>query len=166
MSAAYADTPSFTFGGEKYIQKFEVKGRAPNAQIEFGLAGEPLKEWTKLVTLHSFTKNGNDATRAAATLANLVRERYKGAKYKVITNPKTSEAIIDFLIPVANSELMEFNVFKYTPAGGELVALQFARRVKLGEIDGEEFAEIRKRAIDEMASYEMTPVKVFFGKPQ
>src|SRR5689334_18266893 len=92
---AAADTPAFTFGGERYVQKFEVKGRAPNAQIEFGLASEPLEGWTKLVTLHAFAKNGNDAGRAAATLANLVRERYKGAKYRVVTNPKTAEAIID-----------------------------------------------------------------------
>lgn len=166
VSFAGADTPAFTFGGEKYLQKFEVKGRSPNAQIEFGLADETLAGWTRLVTLHSFRRNGNDPMRAAATLANLIRERHKGAKYKVITNPKTSEAIIDFLIPVPNSELMEFNVFKYAPAGNELVALQFARRVKLGEIDGAELREIRERAVAEMANYVMAPVKAFFGKPQ
>lgn len=146
------------------MQKFEVKGRSPNAQVEFGLADETLKGWTKLVTVHAFTNNGNDAMRAATTLANLIRERHKGAKYQVITNPKTSEAIIDFLIPVPNSDLMEFNVFKYAPAGNELVALQFAQRVKLFEIDGKELADIRKRALDEMANYEMAPVKAFFGK--
>ena len=56
-----------------------------------------------------------------------MRERYNGAKYKLITNPKTAEAIIDFLIAVPNSELMD--VFKYTPTGNDLVAMQFARRV-------------------------------------
>jgi hypothetical protein len=161
---AVADTPAFTFGGERYVQKFEVKGRAPNAQIEFGLANEPIEGWTKLLTLHSFTKNGNDAARAATVLANLIRERHKGARYRVITNPKTSEAIVDFLIPVPNSELMEFNVFKYAPAGNELVALQFAQRVKLGEIDADELRAIRARALDAMANYEMAPVKAFFGK--
>ena len=115
-SFANAGTATFKFGGEHFVQKFEVKGRAPNAQIEFGLAFEPLKEWTKLVTLHSFVNNGNDAKRAAASLANLVRERYKGAKYELITNAVTGEAIIDFLIPVPNSEFLEFNVFKYAPA--------------------------------------------------
>jgi hypothetical protein len=44
------------------------------------------------------------------------------------------------------------------------VALQFARRFKLGEIDGEELREIRQRAIAEMAQYEMKPVKAHFGK--
>ena len=112
----------------------------------------------------AFPQGGSDATRAAVNLANLVRERYKGAKYKVITNPKTQEAIIDFLIPVPNSELMEFNVFKYAPAGDALVALQFARRVKLGEIDAEELSAIRQRAIKEMAAYEMAPVRAYFGK--
>jgi hypothetical protein len=78
----------------------------------------------------------------------------------VIANPRTPEAIIDFLIPVPNSDLMEFNVFKYTPAGNALVALQFVRRVRLGEID----AEIRRRAINEMVQYEMGAVKAYFGK--
>lgn len=164
LFAHAAPGATLKFGGEDFVQKFEVKGRAPNAQVEFGLAAEPLKDWTKLVTLHSFVKNGKDAQRAAATLANLVRERYKGAKYRVITNTKTGEAIIDFLIPVPNSELMEFNVFKYAPAGDELVAFQFAQRVKLGEIDADELRGIRERAIGEVTNYDMGGVKAFFGK--
>jgi len=164
VSLAYAEAPAFDFGGERFVKKFDVPNLAPNAQVEFGLESETLKDWTKLVTIHSFTRNGNNAGAAAAKVANLIRERYKGAKYKVITNPKTAEAIIDFLIPVPNSELMEFNVFKYTPVGNELVALQFARRVKLGEIDAEELSGIRRRAVKEMAQYEMGPVKAYFGK--
>jgi hypothetical protein len=166
VSFAGAETSAFDFGGEHFIKKFEVPNLAPNAQIEFGLENETLKGWTKLVTIYSFPQGGNNAGAAAARLANLVRERYKGAKYKVITNPKTSEAIIDFLIAVPNSELMEFNVLKYTPAGNALVAMQFARRVKLGEIDAEELSDIRQRAIKEMAQYEMGPVKAYFGKAQ
>jgi hypothetical protein len=162
LTAASAQT--FRFGGEDYVQKFEVKGRAPNRQVEFGLPREPIEKWTRLVTVHYFTRNGNDATRAATVLANLVRDRYKGSKYKVINNPKTGEAIIDFLIPVPNTELMEFNVFKYAPTGNELVALQFAQRVKLGEIDGEDMRKLRDRAIQEMANYDMGPVKAFVGK--
>jgi hypothetical protein len=161
VSLAAADAPSFQFGGERFVKKFEA-GRAPNLRIEFGLETETLKDWTRLLTIHSFPQGDNDAERAAAKLANLIRERHKGTKYKVITNPNTSEAIINFLIAVPNSELMEFNVFKYTPAGNELVALQFAQRVKLGEIDAEELAGIRQRAIKEMAQYEMGPVKAYF----
>lgn len=164
VSFAGADAPSFQFGGERFVKKFEATGGAPNAQVEFGLENETLKDWTRLVTIHSFPQGGNDAMRAAANLANLIRQRHKGAKYTVITNPNTSETIIDFLIAVPNSELMEFNVFRYTPARNELVALQFARRVKLGEIDAEELSDIRQRAINEMAQYEMAPVKAYFGK--
>jgi hypothetical protein len=164
VSFAGAGVPAFDFGGEHFVKKFEAKVRAPNQQIEFGLENETLEGWTRLVTLHSFPQGGNDAGAAATRLANLVQERYKGAKYKVITNPKTQEAIIDFLIPVPSTDLMEFNVFKYAPAGNELVALQFARRVKLGEIDAEELSGIRQRAIKEMAAYEMAPVKAYFGK--
>jgi len=165
-SVANAATATFRFGGEDFVQKFEVKGRAPNAQIEFGLTNETLQGWTKLVTLHSFTTNGNNAPRAAAVLANLIRERHKGSKYEVITNAKTGEAIIDFLIPVPKSEQLEFNVFKYTPAGNELVAFQFAQRVTLGEVDAEELSKIRQSVLKEIGSYDMAPVKAFFGKGQ
>ena len=163
-SLSTANAQAFKFGGEEFVQKFEVKGRAPNRQVEFGLASESLERRTKLVTVHAFATNGNDAMRAAANLANLIRERHKGAKDAVINNPKTAEAIIDFLLPVPNSELMEFNVFKYAPAGNELVALQFAQRVKLGEIDATELRAIRERAIKEMADYEMSAVRAYFGK--
>jgi len=50
------------------------------------------------------------------------------------------------------------------PAGDGLVALQFARRVKLGEIDGQELSAIRQRALKEMTYYQMGPVKAYFGK--
>jgi hypothetical protein len=42
-------------------------------------------------------------------------------------------------------------------------SLQFARRVKLGEIDAEELSGIRQRAIKEMTDCEMGPVKAYFG---
>ena len=83
-----------------------------------------------------------------------------------ITNAKTGEAIIDFLIPVPKSEQLEFNVFKYTPAGNELVAFQFAQRVTLGEVDAEELSKIRQSVLKEIGSYDMAPVKAFFGKGQ
>ena len=41
---------------------------------------------------------------------------------------------------------------------------QFARRVKLGEIDADELRGIRERAIGEIAQYDMAPVKAFLGK--
>src|SRR5579884_3909200 len=89
---ATAQTPTFTFGGDSYVKKFEVQGRAPNAQIEFGLAGEPIENWTRLLTLHAFAQSGNDAGRAAANLAKAVRENYKDAPARVVTNPNTGEA--------------------------------------------------------------------------
>jgi hypothetical protein len=163
LSFASADTPTFKFGGENFVRKFDAS-KAPNSQVEFGLADETIEAWTRLVTVHAFPNGGNDAMRAAANLANLIKQRYPGAKYKVISNPKTSEAIIDFLLPVPKREMMEFNVFKYTPTENGLVALQFARRIKLGETDAEELSDIRQRAIREMADYEMGPVKAYLAK--
>jgi len=160
---AQADAPTFTFGGETYLKKFEVQGLAPNAQVEFGLATESLEGWTRLVTPHSFTQSGNDAGRAAAALANLVRESYKGAPLRLMTSAQSAEAIIDFLISAPNSDVMEFNVFKYAPAGDGLVAFQFARRIRFGEVDGAALREIRERAVSEIAQYDMAPVRAFFG---
>jgi hypothetical protein len=163
VSFASAEPATFDFDGERFVKKFDAS-KVPNAQVEFGLPAESIEAWTRLVTVHAFPNGGNDAMRAAANLANLIRQRYPTAKYKVINNPKTSEAIIDFLLPVPKSEMMEFNVFKYAPARDGLVALQFARRVKLGEVDADELSGIRQRAIKEMAAYEMGPVKAYFGK--
>jgi hypothetical protein len=161
---AHADAPTFVFGGETYVKKFEVQGTAPNAQVEFGLATESLEDWTRLVTLHSFTQSGNDPERAAAALANLVRENYKGAPLRLMASPQSTEAIIDFLISAPNSNVMELNVFKYARAGDGLVAFQFARRIKFGEVDGAALRDIRERAINEIAPYDMGPVRAFFGK--
>ena len=44
---------TFRFGGEQFVQKFDVKGIAPNRQVEFGLSNETLEGWTRLVTLSS-----------------------------------------------------------------------------------------------------------------
>jgi hypothetical protein len=163
VSFASAEPATFDFGGERFVKKFDAS-KAPNAQVEFGLPAESIEAWTRLVTVHAFPNGGNDAMRAAANLANLIRQRYPAAKYKVINNPKTFETIIDFLLPVPKSEMIEFNVFKYAPAGDGLVALQFARRVKLGDVGADELSGIRQRAIKEMAAYEMGPVKAYFGK--
>jgi hypothetical protein len=158
-----AETAAFTFGGERFVKKFEVRGLAPNQQVEFGLENETLEGWTSLVTLHSFVRSGNVPANAAANLANVLRQRYPGSPYKIATHPKTSETIIDFMIP-ANADVLEFNVFKYAPAGGELVALQFARRIKFRDMTRDEMAAIRQRALDEIADYEISAVKAYFGK--
>ncbi len=71
---------------------------------------------------------GNDAARAAANLAGLLHQRYPNAPYKITNNGDTSEVMIDFLLPMPESNQMEFNIFKYAPAGNGLVALQFGRR--------------------------------------
>ena len=53
LSSAQAQVPAFRFGGEQFVQKFDVKGIAPNRQVEFGLSNETLEGWTRLVALSS-----------------------------------------------------------------------------------------------------------------
>lgn len=163
-SLAAAETASVTFDGERFVKKHEVSGNPAAVMVEFGLEGESLPGWNKLVSLHSFPRGGNDAPRAAANLMKLVKDRYQDAPVQLLTNDKTSEAVIDFLISAPGSDVVEFNVFKYAPVGNEIIALQYARRFKRGEFDAKGFDALRQRAVDEMARYEMTPVRTYFRK--
>ena len=63
----------------------------------------------------------------------------------MIKNKDKGDAIIDFLTWAPDSDVMEFNVFKYARAeyGPGLVALQYAQRFKLGDMSVEQFRALR-----------------------
>ncbi len=158
-----AQTPAVEFLGQKFEKKFEG-GNPQNASrfVEFGLPPEPIKQWTKMVSYRHFPKSEPDTKKAATVLGQLVKQRDKDARLAIITNDKTQEAIIDFLI--GQGETMEFNVFKYTKApGGGLVATQYAIRFKLGEMDGGELKKIRTAAVNEMAKFDQSKAFAYFG---
>jgi hypothetical protein len=159
FSLAGAGTAIVDFGGERFVNQFEGPTKTGRL-VEFVRANETVKTWTKLVGFYSYPDLGNDATRGAAGLAQVLKQ--KNLKYQLINNPKTAEAIIDFLA-FAN-ETVEFNVFKYAPAAKGLVAAQYAYRFKLGELDADDVKALRKRAVDEMARFDMAPVKAHFAQ--
>jgi hypothetical protein len=163
---AGAQTSAVGFGGDTYVKKFEGSKSAPDIFVEFGLAPEPIEKWSKLFVFHSQPQSGNDPLRAATNLAKTVKAHNKDARFRIIENKTSREAIIDFLTSAPNSDIMEFNVFKFTRAvdGKGLVAAQFAFRFTLGEVDGNELSKIRQRAVADMARFDMAAVKDHFAK--
>ena len=60
---------------------------------------------------------------------------------------------------------MEFNVFKYAKAanGRGLVAIQYAQRVKLGELDVEGMRELREKSVQYMADTDIDRAREYFA---
>jgi hypothetical protein len=109
---------------------------------------------------------GDDPLAAVETVGKVVKETNKDANYAIVTNDKTGESIIDFLTWAPESEVMEFNVFKYARSadGRGLVAMQYAQHIKLGEIDVEGMRALRQRTVDEMATEDITQAQDYFAK--
>jgi hypothetical protein len=117
----------------------------------------------KLVTLHAFPQ-ARDVAAAAGALARTVRQRDASTKMRLIANDATGEAMLDFL--AFKGDLVEFNVFKYAPAanGRGVVAVQFARRFRLGELDAEVVKQLRQRAVNDMAGFDVSPARAAFAR--
>ncbi len=109
---------------------------------------------------------GDDPLEAVETVGKVVKETNKDANYAIVTNDETGESIIDFLTWAPESDVMEFNVFKYARSadGRGLVAMQYAQHIKLGEIDVEGMRALRKRAVDDMAAEDITQAQDYFAK--
>ena len=171
VSLARADTPSVEFDGEHYTLAFEDQATLPNGEAgdaiaEFTLAGETVNDWSKLFAFHAYPEMGDDPLAAVETVGKVVKETNKDANYAIVTNDKTGEAIIDFLTWAPESDVMEFNVFKYARAadGRGLVAMQYAQHIKLGEIDVEGMRALRQRTVDDMATEDITQAQDYFAK--
>jgi len=170
VALARADVPTVDFGGQRYQLDYEDDTKLPgerpgNGLAEFTLAGETVNDWTKLVAFHVYPNGGDDPALAAAALGKVVKEVNKDASFALLENPKSGDAIIDFLTWAPGSDIMEFNVFKYARAetGPGLVALQFAQRFKLGDLDVEDFRALRTRAVEEMARSDIGQARSYFA---
>lgn len=171
VSLARADTPAVVFGDDRYTLAFEDQATLPDGEMgdaiaEFTLPGESVDNWSKLFAFHAYPEMGDDPLAAVEAVGKVVKETNKDANYAIVTNDKTGEAIIDFLTWAPESEVMEFNVFKYARSadGRGLVAMQYAQHVKLGEIDVEGMRALRKRTVDDMATEDITPAQDYFAK--
>lgn len=161
--AAPASAQTAEFLGQKFEKKHEAgEPKGKPRLVEFGLAPEDIKQWTRLVAYRHYPHLKADTRQAAINHGQQVKARDKDARMEIITNDKTGEAIIDFLM--GEKDLIEFNVIKYTKApGGGLVSTQYAVRFRLGEMQAEELVKIRKAARGEMAKYDQKKVFGYFG---
>jgi hypothetical protein len=171
VSLARADTPAVVFGDDRYTLAFEDQATLPDGEAgdgiaEFTLPGESVDNWSKLFAFHGYPEMGNDPLAAVEAVGKVVKETNKDANYAIVTNDKTGEAIIDFLTWAPESDVMEFNVFKYARSadGRGLVAMQYAQHVKLGAIDVEGMRALRKRTVDDMATEDITQAQDYFAK--
>lgn len=169
--AIAADTASVEFGGERYTLNYEDEATLPNGQpgngvAEFTLPGETVNDWSKLFAFHSYPEMVADPVAAVEALGKAVKENNKDANYAIIANEKAGEAIIDFLTWAPESDVMEFNVFKYTRSadGRGLVAMQFAQHVKLGDIDVEGMRALRERSVGSMTETDIAQAQRFFAE--
>jgi hypothetical protein len=69
-----AQTPSVEFGGERYIKKKEASPSADESYVQFGLEGESLAGWTKLVTFHSLPHTDREPVAAASAMGKFIKK--------------------------------------------------------------------------------------------
>jgi hypothetical protein len=173
VSLARAETPSIEFAGERYTLNFEDQaqqedGSAGDALAEFTLPGETVNDWSKLFAFHAYPEMGDDPVAAVKMVGKAVKETNKDANFAIVENEETGEAIIDFLTWAPESDVMEFNVFKYARAadGRGLVAMQYAQHIKLGDLDVEGMRALRASSVQEMADTAMSEAQAYFARQQ
>ena len=118
VTCGLAETPIIDFSGQTYHLGHQDRAKLPNGRLgdgvaEFTLPGETVDDWTKLFAFHAYPEAGDDPALAAAALGKVVKAVNKDANFALTADPKTGEAIIDFLTWAPGSDVMEFNVFKY-----------------------------------------------------
>jgi hypothetical protein len=165
-TATLADEPRhLTFLGETYAVAHRDVRESGNSLIELIRAGDALESWRQLLAVHRFPDNAETPREAVLTFAGILRKIDPETRFGIVENPATGEAIIDFLAPPGSGEeTVELNAFKYArhPSGKGLVALQFARRFRLGEVTGSELRQTREAAVDAAAAFDMRAAHTLF----
>ncbi|MDH4983843.1 hypothetical protein [Hyphomicrobium sp. D-2] len=164
-----AEPLAVEFDGQHYTLNFEDQAALPdgsmgNALAEFTLKGETVENWSKLFAFYAYPQMGTDPAAAVEAVGKVVKETNPDANYAIdVSNEK--EAIIDFLTWAEGSEVMEFNVFRYTPAddGPGLIAMQYAQHINIDDMDVEAMRALRERAVREMAAMDMDAAQDYFA---
>ncbi|NWG86644.1 MAG: hypothetical protein HXY26_03885 [Hydrogenophilaceae bacterium] len=164
---AYAEDSAVSFDGQVFLKRFEAAQPNGDKLVEFVRDGEALENWTKLIGFRyqQLPRIDNDAKKAAAAMAQVVKATNPGAPAQVMVNDQ-NEAILDFLILSKDAKFMEFNLFKYAKSndGNAVVSFQFAYRFSPSSISPPEFSKSRITWINSAASYDMNQVQAAFGK--
>jgi hypothetical protein len=168
-SLALAETPAVEFGGQLYHLNFQHQdtmedGAQGDGLAEFTPEGETVNNWTNLFAYYVFPQSGDNPLSMVEAVGKAVKEANPDANYALYEENSADSAIIDFLTWAPGSDELEFNVFRYMPAeyGPGLIALQYAKRFKFGDLDVEGLRALRKRAVDEMAQADAGPARRYF----
>ena len=171
VALARAQTPSVEFDGQVFYLAYEdetglPKGPPGNGLAEFTLEGETLDNWSKMFAFHAYPSLMETPMQAASDLGKVLKQVNKDANFALTEDPKTGEAIVDFLTWAPGSDVMEFNVFKYARAanGPGLVAMQYAQRFKVDDFGVDDFRALRQRSVEEMAHTDVKPAREFFAE--
>lgn len=169
VALAHAAPEAVEFAGQRYTLNFADAATLPDGEpgeglAEFTLPGETVDNWSKLFAFHAYPEMEADPVAAVEAVGKAVKETNKDANYAIVANDKTGEAIIDFLTWAPESDVMEFNVFKYARAadGRGLVAMQYAQHIKLGETDVEGMRALRARMVADMAATDISQAQAYF----
>ena len=160
---AVAQESSINFDNETFTKLFKGRDQNGDKFLEFVRESESFKKWTKLIGLRHQKLPGiaNDPQKAAKGMARVVKMSNPDAQSRVIANPKTSEALIDFLTWPSDRKFMEFNVFRFvrSPDGNAVVSLQIAYRFTDTSAAGiNKFREIRKSWINKAVAFDMDKI--------
>lgn len=155
LTLAVAET-SLVFGGDRFVRKY-TSGNDKARLIEFVPPEESIEDWTQLIGYRAIFDSSQTAGQAAAAIAAVTTERYPAAKPRVRT--KGGEALVDFVIAPPNSDLVEFNVFKYARGhqGRGVLSFQYARRFR--GLDPEDVRVLGGRWVAEAAAFDMERVR-------
>jgi len=167
---AHAASPVVEFEGQRYTLSFEdhttlEDGQMGDAIAEFTLPGETVEDWSKLFAFYAYPQMGDDPAAAVEAVGRAVKEANKDANYAITIDDESGEAIIDFLTWAPESDVMEFNVFKYARAedGRGLIAMQFAQHVTIDGIDVEGMRALRQRAVKDMSDMDVEQAQKYFA---
>ena len=167
---AHAASPVVEFEDQRYTLSFEdhttlEDGQMGDAIAEFTLPGETVEDWSKLFAFYAYPQMGDDPAAAVEAVGRAVKEANKDANYAITIDDESGEAIIDFLTWAPESDVMEFNVFKYARAedGRGLIAMQFAQHVTIDGIDVEGMRALRQRAVKDMSDMDVEQAQKYFA---
>jgi hypothetical protein len=148
--------PPFVFRGEAFVQKY-ASGNDKARLVEFVPPNESLEGWTKLIGYRAIFDNPQSPAEAAAILAEIAQQRYAGAKPRV--SAKGAEAVVEFVAKAGDSDVVEFNVFKYAPGhdGRGIVSFQYAQRFR--GLHADAARALGARSVAEAAAFDMSRVR-------
>jgi hypothetical protein len=155
LAPAQAEAP-LVFGGAAFVRKYE-SGNDKARLVEFVPPGETLQNWTKLIGYRAIFDSRQSPAEAAAIVGALAEQRYAGAKPQVLI--KDGEALVEFIAKAPDSDVVEFNVFKYAPGrdGRGIVSFQYAGRFR--GLDPDEARALGRRSVTEAAAFDMDRVR-------